>query len=410
MRAVAEERLEAASQAFRVHVDRCLGCRACETVCPSGVRYGSLLEVARTQAVGTGERPVLARLVLRLFASRGATRISMLLSQLLRATGLPALAARVLPALGPLAEVRIAMGMLAATAPWRPTGLSAARAGGRRPRRPRAEGHGGGASVGAAAGPVGLLEGCVQEGLFAHVNRATERVLSVNGLETIRVPGQGCCGALHAHGGDLEGARALARRNVGAFEAAGVEVVVANAAGCGAAMKEYGELLAHDPSWAERARAFAARVRDVSEVLAERGPLPGGPLRLVATYDAPCHLLHAQRVDVAPKAVLAAIPGIELRPLQGEEECCGGAGIYGLTHARLGGWIGDDKAGAVEATGAEVVATGNPGCMMQIGARLRMRGSEVRTAHPVELLDESYRVAGLYPAEGRPLPGLGGAR
>ncbi len=243
---------------------------------------------------------------------------------------------------------------------------------------------------------MAILEGCVQAGLFGRVNRATVRVLEANGWRVVRAPGQACCGAIHAHAGDLEGARALARRNVAAFEAAGVEAIVVNAAGCGAALKEYGHLLAGDPVWAERAAALAARVRDVAELLVERGPRRGGAVRVRVTYDAPCHLLHAQGIGDPPLALLRAVPGVEIVPLPGSDECCGGAGIYGITHPELGGWIGRDKVEAVVGTGAELVATPNPGCMMQIGAGLRAVGARVGVVHPVELLDESYRRAGMY--------------
>jgi glycolate oxidase iron-sulfur subunit len=162
-------------------------------------------------------------------------------------------------------------------------------------------------------------------------------------------------------------------------------------------MKEYGRLLAADPLYVERARAVAARVRDVSELLAECGPVTGASVPVAATWDAPCHLVHAQRVSRPPKAVLASIPGLGLRPLDGEEECCGGAGIYGLTHAELGGRIGGDKVDAVKRSGADVVVTANPGCAMQMGALLRLDGSRVRAVHLVEMLDESYRRAGYYP-------------
>jgi glycolate oxidase iron-sulfur subunit len=188
---------------------------------------------------------------------------------------------------------------------------------------------------------------------------------------------------------------------VDAFEAAGAETVVVNAAGCGAVMKEYGELLAGDEAYAERAARLAERVRDVSEVLAEAGPVRGAALPVEVTYDAPCHLLHAQRVSEAPLAVLAAVPGLVVRALEGADECCGGAGIYGLTHVELGGRIGRDKADAVRRTGAEVVVTGNPGCAMQIGAWLRTAADRPDVAHPVELLDESYRRAGFYHGRGR---------
>jgi len=243
---------------------------------------------------------------------------------------------------------------------------------------------------------VAVLTGCVQEGLYRRVNEATLRVLAANGYEVVRAPGQDCCGALHAHGGSLEGARALARANVDAFEAVDADHVVVNAAGCGASMKEYGELLADDPDYAGRAAALAGRVRDVSEVLVEAGPRPGAAVPCTVAFDHPCHLLHAQRIQDAPLRVLAAVPEAEVRVVENAAECCGGAGIYGLTHPELGGRIGGDKVDAVVAVGADVVATPNPGCMMQIGAGLLLRGAPEGVVHPVELLDESYRRAGYY--------------
>jgi glycolate oxidase iron-sulfur subunit len=247
---------------------------------------------------------------------------------------------------------------------------------------------------------VGVLVGCVQDGLYGHVNGATVRTLAANGYEVVEVPRQDCCGALHAHGGDLDHARAMARVNIDAFLAAGVEMVVVNAAGCGAAMKEYGTLLAPDPAYRDRARELAARVRDVTELLAAAGPRVGAEVRCVVAYDHPCHLLHAQRIERAPLDVLAAVPGVEVRVVAKADECCGGAGIYGITHPDLGGRIGRDKVAAVRAAGADAVATPNPGCMMQIGAGLRLEGAPEGVVHPIELLDESYRRAGLYAGGG----------
>ena len=413
MRAVAEGRLATDSDAFQLHIDRCVGCRACETVCPSGVEYGALLERARGAAAAARPPGWLTRMLLAVFSSAGATRVFMSLSRVLRATRLPALAARLLPDVGFLGQARLAAAMLASARSWRRPRSLLRRAGRPLSRETLAASSPGGADaaggVAASVGPAlggagftaGLLEGCVQEGLFAEVNRATRRVLEANGWRVSAVAGQGCCGALHAHGGDLEGARALARRNVDAFREARVDVVVVNAAGCGAVMKEYGELLAGDPDYERPARAFAESVRDVSEVLAAAGPVVGGPLPLVVTYDAPCHLLHGQRIADAPLAILASVPGLVIRPLPSADECCGGAGIYGLTHPELGGQIGRDKARAVMGTGAEVVASGNPGCLMQIGAWLRMSGSDIEPAHPVEILDESYRRGGLYREDAR---------
>ncbi len=414
MRAVVEGRLSADSDAFQLHISRCLGCRACEPVCPSGVAYGQLLELAR-QVGGEARRPpFLNRLLLRVFGTGWIARPAMFAARMLRATGLPALAARLLSGDSTPKGARLGVAMLAASGS--PGALPAAAD----PEHPGSDPAPGGdhpagngtpsdstppaAPTAALASPtppttVGLLTGCVQAGLFSRVNEATARVLEANGYEVVPVPGQGCCGALHAHAGDLEAARAMARRNVEAFEAAGVDLLAMNASGCGAAMAEYGTLLAHDDRMAERAAALAARVRDVSELLAARGPLPGAEVPMKVTWDAPCHLLHAQGVASPPTTVLAAVPGLRMLPLAGAQECCGGAGIYGLTHPRLGGWIGADKVRSVLDSGAAALVTGNPGCMMQIGAGLRLRGSSVPVLHLVEILDESYRRAGRYQPE-----------
>ncbi len=247
---------------------------------------------------------------------------------------------------------------------------------------------------------VGILDGCVQRHLFGRVNAATKRVLRANGWDVVEVPDQGCCGALHAHAGQLPRSRELALTNIRAFRAAKVDFVVTNAAGCGATMREYHHLLgAGDPGVHEDAHWFAERVRDVSEMLAgEEVDLPrrGGSIPLRVAYDPPCHLLHGQRVAEPPLRLLRSIPGLEVVSVPKGEECCGGAGIYGITHPDLGGRIGEDKVDAVLGTKAPVLATGNPGCAMQIGAGLRLRGSAVRVVHPVELLDESYRRGGFY--------------
>jgi glycolate oxidase iron-sulfur subunit len=239
-------------------------------------------------------------------------------------------------------------------------------------------------------GSVATLDGCVMDGLFAHTNQATRQALSSNGYQTIAASGQGCCGALHAHAGDEGRARELARRNVAAFERSGADYIAVNAAGCGAMMKEYGNLLRDDAEWAERAARMSTRVRDVSELLAAAGPKPGGGLPLRVTYDAPCHLHHAQRVTNAPLDVLRAIPGLELVPLLDADRCCGGAGIYNLVEPDTSAKVLDPKLSNIKATGATLVATGNPGCHMQIGAGLIRSGSKVRCIHPVELLDRSY--------------------
>jgi glycolate oxidase iron-sulfur subunit len=231
--------------------------------------------------------------------------------------------------------------------------------------------------------------------LFGHVHDATRRTLEANGYEVVEVVGQGCCGALHEHAGDRDGAVGLARRNVAAF-AARADYVVVNSAGCGAMLKEYGHLLGSD-----EADALSARVRDVSELLAAVGPRRGGPLPLDVVYDAPCHLQHAQRVHAAPLAVLAAIPELRLRLLPGSDKCCGSAGVYSILQPAMSRRVLDakiDELAAAEPRPA-LVATGNPGCLMQIGGGLHAAGLETGVTHPVELLDRSYAAGGVYGSE-----------
>jgi glycolate oxidase iron-sulfur subunit len=252
-------------------------------------------------------------------------------------------------------------------------------------------------------GTASLLTGCVMEGLFTAVNRATERTLTRNGWTMRAAAGQRCCGALHAHAGDLEGARDLARTNIAAFESSGAETIVLNSAGCGAMCKAYGDLLAEDPAWAERAARFADRVRDVSELLAAAGPAaPGGaahvPSReasIPVAYDAPCHLQHAQRVVDPPLALLRAASHIRLVPLAESDQCCGSAGIFNLIQPEVATRVLAPKLHHIAASGAQVVATGNPGCLMQIGGGLVLAGRVVTARHPVELLDEAYEREGI---------------
>jgi glycolate oxidase iron-sulfur subunit len=386
MKAVVEGRLEADSDAFQTHIDRCLGCRACEPVCPSGVEYGTLLELARETATRARRPGVLTRTLLTVMGSPVLRRAFFAGGRVVRALGLAHLGARVLPK-GPLfANAKLGLAMLAATG----EGMGGVRAGS------DLSVAGGAPESGGASGSVALLEGCVQGGLFGRINGATERTLRANGYSVTVVRGQDCCGALHAHAGDLEGARRLARRNIEAFETSGVQHVVVNAAGCGAAMKEYGTLFEGDPSFAPRAAAFAARVRDVSELLVDAGPRRGAAVPCSVAYDHPCHLQHAQGLASKPLAVLSAVDGVDVRLVPGADECCGGAGIYGMTHPDLGGRIGGDKVAAVRSVGADVACTPNPGCMMQIGAGLRLEGVSGSVVHPIEILDESYQRAGYY--------------
>jgi glycolate oxidase iron-sulfur subunit len=242
-------------------------------------------------------------------------------------------------------------------------------------------------------GRVAMLNGCVMDGLFHEVNIATSRTLTANGYLMVDAGGQGCCGALHAHAGDADSARALARRNIAAFERSGADAIAVNAAGCGAMMKEYGHLLRDDPAWRQRALAMGEKTRDVTELLAAAGPTPGAAVPVTVTYDAPCHLLHAQRVSAPPFSVLRAVPQLEVVPLPEAEQCCGGAGIYNLLEPELSRAVLAAKLSNISRTPARLVATGNPGCAMQIGAGLLRARSPVRCVHPVELLDASYASA-----------------
>jgi glycolate oxidase iron-sulfur subunit len=426
MRAVEEGRLAAESRAFARHIERCLGCRACESACPSGVEYGQLLEAARSDIASTGHgrgwTSRLLRFVLRhVWLHPSRLRAAFTSARLLRDSRLPRLLlksrlTKLLPS-----RVEFALALLDSSIPTsfrfsddgsRTSEGVKANASGTNVRGDGANVRGAGvqsadAGDGVAANGVPskskgetaalLFEGCVTEGLFARVNRATARVLEANGCSTRAPRGQVCCGALHAHAGDLEGARRLARANVEAFERAGQAPVVTNAGGCGAMLASYAQLLAHDESFAERAREFSARVRDVSQQLAATGIREGVPLDdIEATYDASCHLLHGQRAQAEPLRMLGAIKRLRLAPLEGSDVCCGGAGVYNLLEPELSSRILEEKLRHVCETGARVLATGNPGCHMQIGAGARLRGLELKVCHPVELLDESYRRAGLY--------------
>lgn len=369
MRALASGGIAATDAALGHHLDRCLGCRGCEPACPSGVAYGAGLAAARARLAGERGLPWAARAILRLFATARLWRPLLTLARWLRDTGIPR-------SLAGDSRLGFSFGMLAATAP--PARLPASPTPLRRTT---------------SAGPsVALFTGCVMDTLFPHVHGAARRTLEANGYRVIEVGGQGCCGALHEHAGDHAGARALARANVAAFGKA-ADFIAVDSAGCGALLKEYGSLL-DDPEAAE----FAGRVRDVTELLAERGPRVGGRLEAEVAYDAPCHLQHAQGVHAAPLAVLGAIEGAAVRELPGADRCCGSAGIFSLLEPGLSREVLGAKIAAIAAADPRptVVATGNPGCLMQVGAGLAAAGLPVRVAHPVELLDEAYRRNGVY--------------
>lgn len=368
MRGLLEGDLSLDDNAVATHLDQCLGCRGCESACPSGVPYGHLLEATRETLIRRRPLPLAARVVLGVFKRPALLRLALGAARLVRKTGLSRVLSRLPGRMG------FPMAMLETT------------------RRVFAEPQYKPAADGAAKASVALLTGCVMEGLFSHTNRATERVLVANGYTLKAATGQRCCGALHAHAGDADSARELARYNILAFERSGAHYIAVNAAGCGAMIKEYGRLLADDRVWAPRAAAIASKARDVSELLAHNGgPKPGTASQsLTVTYDAPCHLMHAQRVLDPPLRVLSAIPGLTVVPLPSSDQCCGSAGIYNLVQPDTSSAVLQPKLDEIAATGAQMVVTGNPGCLMQIGAGLALRQSGVRAVHPVDILDSSY--------------------
>jgi glycolate oxidase iron-sulfur subunit len=364
------------------HLEGCLGCRGCEPVCPSGVGYGRGLEAAREQIFHARGLSPLARLVLGVFRYAKIWRPLFAMARALRGTGLP----RLLSGGGRLG---FGMGMLASSTEM--TEQAEKRKAVISPSPPASP-----SSPSSPSSPtspsVVLFRGCVMNALFGHVHEATKRTLRVNGYDVIEAGGQVCCGALHEHAGDVGGARSLAVANVAALEGR-ADFIVVNSAGCGALLKDYGRLLGSDA-----AAKLAARVRDVSELLAERGPRPGAPIGLDVAYDAPCHLQHAQRVHEAPLAMLEAVPGLRLRILPGSDRCCGSAGIYSVLRPAMARAVLDSKIASVAEARPrpDLIVTGNPGCLMQIGAGLRAARLPIGVAHPVELLDLSYDEAGYY--------------
>jgi glycolate oxidase iron-sulfur subunit len=376
MRALETGELAPADPGVALHLERCLGCRGCEPVCPSGVAYGHGLEAARALLAERRGVPPLVRAALAALTGTGGSRVLYTLARLVRATGIP----RRLAGWG---RVRFAFGMLAATRPVRNAEF------GMRNRRPTV--HSALRTPHSALTPVLLFRGCVMDGLFSHVHDATIRTLEVNGYAVREVSAQVCCGALHAHAGLRDEARRLARANLAAF-GEGDEPIVVNSAGCGAMLKEYGHLV-HGPRNGKR---FAARVRDVTELLAERGPRPGAPLDATVAYDPPCHLLHAQRIAEPPEQMLRAIPVLRVISLPDAAQCCGSAGLFTLMEPAMSRAVLAPKLASLAQARPQVVATGNPGCLMQLGAGLAAAGVPAAVRHPVELLDESYRAAGYY--------------
>jgi glycolate oxidase iron-sulfur subunit len=373
IKAVGESRLDLQSAGFVEQMWQCLDCRACEAACPSGVRYGQLVETARAQ-IRRAQAPddsassrTLRRILLRsLFARLDLMCLAATVLRVAQATRLDSLAGLFgFPRLAELApQIRRAF--------FVPNGqcFEAER----------------------AQGIAFLHAGCIMSVAFGDVHRATVRSLRRAGLSVVVPTGQGCCGAIALHAGEMEFARELAKRNVAAFERSGADVYVVNAAGCGSALKEYAELFKDDAAWAQRAAKFSNRVRDVTEVLdaMELGPARRA-LDATVTYQEACHLVHAQRVSGAPRRLLARIPGLRLVEMDESAICCGSAGIYNLTQPDMASRLQRRKVEAICRTGATIVATANPGCAIQVAAGLRRANYRAQVRHVVELLDEAYR-------------------
>ncbi|HEX8847149.1 MAG TPA: heterodisulfide reductase-related iron-sulfur binding cluster [Pyrinomonadaceae bacterium] len=388
MRAVEEGRLAPEADAFRSHINRCLGCRACEAACPAGVEYGQLLEAARsdlseTRAKQKGWTSRLLHFTLRhIWLHPFRLRAAFAFARLMRTTRLPKLLIK--SKLARLVSTRFEFALAL---------LDSSRADKRLEIKKSLK-----STTAQADARALLFKGCVTEGLFARVNRATARVLEANNCAVSAPVDQVCCGALHAHAGDLEGARRLARRNINAFGDETSANIVTNAGGCGAMLVSYAHLLADDTEYSERARSFSARVRDISQQLQATGIRRGAEVKDgVTTYDASCHLLYGQRAGEAPLEMLRAVPDLQFVPLVGSEVCCGGAGVYNLLEPELSQRVLDEKLAHLKETGAQTLCTGNPGCHMQISAGAHLKGMTfLRARHPVELLDESYARAGIY--------------
>jgi glycolate oxidase iron-sulfur subunit len=392
MRAVAEGRLDNTSEVFRTHIDRCLGCRACEQVCPAGVEYGLLLETSREELLRAQPKSDvtnrLLRFVLRhVWLSPARLRLLFAGTRLFRDLGLARLLLKSGIARFLSRKAEFGLGLLESSRPLRRAQI--------RSRDFR------GSETAPKSESVLLFTGCVGEGLFARVNRATERVLRANGFAVNPPKDQVCCGALHAHAGDLEGARELARKNVQAFNSDAP--IITNAGGCGAMLTTYAHLLAEDPQFAESAVNFSRRVRDVSQQLQAHGDKSVlssvksvSPSDRRVTYDTSCHLLYGQHAGEASQQMLREAVRQDFVPLEGTERCCGAAGIYNLLQPELSGRVLQEKLDHVRETKATILATGNPGCQMHIGAGARIAGMNLQVCHPIELVDKAYDEAGVY--------------
>lgn len=366
------------SDSFVRHMDLCLLCRACETACPSGVKFGFLMEAARGQVERQHRYPAaegrFRHFLLNIFTDIGRLRTLTSLLRWYQQSGLQRLirGSTILKRFGRLGEMEALLPEIADPRLYALPEVTPAK--------------------GQRRGRVGLLLGCVQRFFFPQLNAATARVLSENGYEVVAPKDQACCGSLLIHEGERERGKELARQTIDCFERAGVDAIAVNAAGCGSAMKEYWDLFRTDSAYTKKAGSFSAKVRDISELLAE-APLHGTlqPLNLTVTYHDACHLAHGQKIRQEPRTILKTIPGLRFVELRESDVCCGSAGAYNLLHPELAQQLLDRKIERIMETGAEVVVSGNPGCSLQIEKGLRERGLQIRVMHPVELLDASYR-------------------
>jgi glycolate oxidase iron-sulfur subunit len=362
------------------HIELCLACRGCESACPSGVQYGKLVEAARAEIEGAAVRTrggqrlrrfVFGHLLQSPALMTGLGALLYLyqgsgLQKLVRGLGFLKLLGKLgdVEQLAPPAEPPFFFGKIGKTFP----------------------------AEGKQRYRVAFMAGCIANVCFARLNEATVRVLQKNGCEVVVPAGQGCCGSLHVHAGLRDEARALARRNIDALAEGGYDAIVTNAAGCGTTLKEYGELLEGDPEYAARAREFSQHMRDVTEFLASiELNRAMKPLPLTVTYQDSCHLAHGQRIRTAPRKLLESVPGLTFREMPLSDLCCGSAGIYNVVQNEMSMQILERKMECVNRTGADVIATANPGCMLQLRAGAAMHGKGQRVVHVVELLDEAYR-------------------
>ena len=367
------------TDSYREHMDLCLACRACETACPSGVQYGKLIEAARAEIQNKAKfawyvkalrafvyGPLLRSPALMTLAGTGLWLYQASgLQKLMRASGLLKLAGlESLEALTPTAQIPFFFGRVGQAYP----------------------------AEGAKRYKVAFLAGCIQNVSFARLNEATVRVLQKNGCEVHIPRHQNCCGALHAHAGVRDEARRLARRNIDVMLAGNFDAIISNTGGCGSTLKEYDELLEHDAEYADKAKEFVRRMRDVNEFLASIDlNREMRPLNMVVTYQDSCHLAHGQKVRTQPRQLLRAIPGLELREMIGSDLCCGSAGVYNVLHTDLAMDILRSKFHNVERTGASVIASSNPGCMLQMETGARLFGQNQKVYHVVQLLDMAYQ-------------------